>query len=86
MVGPRRPAEVRLFACFQADNLSATRIANSVKRVAFGLVLSDWNMQPMTGPQLRHAVRTTLEIAATPFIMITGEAARERLTARSARA
>jgi len=47
----------------------------------YGLVVSDWNMQPMTGLQLLQAVRSEPRLAATPFIMVTGEASKDRVVA-----
>src|SRR5260370_42669471 len=40
---------------------------------SFGLVISDWNMAPMTGLQLLQEVRADARLKATPFIMITAE-------------
>lgn len=45
----------------------------------YGLVLSDWNMRPVTGLQLLQAVRADPGLAHTPFIMITGEASKDRV-------
>lgn len=39
----------------------------------YGLILSDWNMQPMTGYDLLRRVRADPETAATPFVMVTAE-------------
>ena len=39
----------------------------------FGLVISDWNMEPMTGLELLQHVRSDPKLKATPFIMITAE-------------
>ena len=39
----------------------------------FGLVISDWNMEPMTGLELLQHVRSNPKLKATPFIMITAE-------------
>jgi two-component system, chemotaxis family, chemotaxis protein CheY len=47
----------------------------------YGLVISDWNMQPMTGLQLLQTVRADPVLAATPFIMVTGEASKDRVVA-----
>jgi len=38
----------------------------------YGLVISDWNMEPMTGYDLLREVRASPELSQTPFIMITG--------------
>jgi CheY-like chemotaxis protein len=58
------------------DGAEALRILQS-KRV--DIVLSDWNMPVMTGLELLIAVRTDERLAHLPFIMITAEAARERV-------
>jgi len=47
----------------------------------YGLVISDWNMQPMTGLQLLQTVRAEPALAAIPFIMVTGEASKDRVVA-----
>ena len=39
----------------------------------YGLVISDWNMEPMTGFDLLRRVRANPEIETTPFIMVTAE-------------
>lgn len=47
----------------------------------YGLILSDWNMMPMTGLQLLQFVRTdaTYRHQNVPFIMITAEARPENV-------
>ncbi len=45
----------------------------------FGLVISDWNMAPMTGLQLLQEVRADARLKATPFIMITAESKTENV-------
>lgn len=47
----------------------------------YGLVISDWNMQPMTGLQLLQEVRADAKLKATPFIMITAESKAENVVA-----
>ena len=39
----------------------------------FGLVISDWNMEPMTGLQLLREVRADAKLKETSFIMVTAE-------------
>ncbi len=39
----------------------------------YGLVISDWNMEPMTGYELLRVVRADPDLQATPFIMVTAE-------------
>ena len=36
----------------------------------FGLVISDWNMQPMTGLELLQQVRADARLAKLPFIKV----------------
>ena len=45
----------------------------------FGLVISDWNMEPMTGLQLLKELRTDEQLKQTPFIMITAESKTENV-------
>ena len=46
-----------------------------------GLVISDWNMEPMTGLQLLREVRADANLKDTPFIMITAESKTENVIA-----
>ena len=56
-----------------------------LREKAFGLVISDWNMQPMTGLDLLHEVRADPELTHLPFIMITAESKAEKVvTAKKA--
>jgi len=47
----------------------------------FGLVISDWNMQPMTGLELLQEVRQDTRLKGLPFIMITAESKTENVVA-----
>lgn len=47
----------------------------------YGLVISDWNMEPMTGYDLLQQVRGDDALADTPFIMITAESKTENIIA-----
>ncbi|MCR9214399.1 MAG: response regulator [Proteobacteria bacterium] len=47
----------------------------------YGLVISDWNMEPMTGFQLLKEVRADDSLKATPFIMITAESKTDNVVA-----
>jgi two-component system chemotaxis response regulator CheY len=51
---------------------------------AYGLVISDWNMQPMTGLDLLRGVRANPQTANLPFIMVTAEARTENIIAAKA--
>ena len=51
----------------------------------YGLVISDWNMEPMTGFQLLKEVRSDAKLGETPFIMVTAESKIENvITAKKA--
>ena len=52
------------------DGSSALRMLRSQR---YGLVISDWNMEPMSGFDLLKQMRADPELAATPFIMVTAE-------------
>lgn len=47
----------------------------------FDLVISDWNMEPMTGLQLLKEVRADDRLRAVPFIIITAESKIENVVA-----
>jgi len=47
----------------------------------FGLVISDWNMAPMTGLDLLKEVRADQRLQNMPFIMITAESKTENVVA-----
>jgi two-component system chemotaxis response regulator CheY len=47
----------------------------------YGLVISDWNMEPMTGYDLLKEVRGDPGLARTPFIMVTAESKTENVIA-----
>jgi two-component system chemotaxis response regulator CheY len=47
----------------------------------YGLVISDWNMTPMTGYDLLREVRADPALGKTPFIMVTAESKTENVIA-----
>jgi two-component system chemotaxis response regulator CheY len=47
----------------------------------YGLVISDWNMEPMTGLQLLKEVRSDIKLKNVPFIMVTAESKTENVVA-----
>jgi len=52
-----------------------------LKEKTYGLVLSDWNMQPVTGLELLKQVRAEERTKKTPFVMVTAEAKVENVIA-----
>lgn len=47
----------------------------------FGLVISDWNMEPVTGLQLLQQIRADIRLKIIPFIMVTAESKTENVIA-----
>ena len=47
----------------------------------FGLIISDWNMEPMTGIELLRHVRADDKFKHIPFIMVTAESKSENVIA-----
>jgi len=52
-----------------------------LREESFGMVISDWNMEPMTGIQLLREVRSDEKLKHLPFIMITAESKSENVIA-----
>jgi two-component system chemotaxis response regulator CheY len=64
------------------DDASDGSMALEKMRVKkYGLVISDWNMEPMTGYDLLKEVRADPNLSQTPFIMITAESKTENVIA-----
>jgi two-component system chemotaxis response regulator CheY len=56
-----------------------------LRKEPYGLIISDWNMEPMTGIQLLREVRADAKLKHIPFIMITAESKSENvITAKEA--
>jgi len=47
----------------------------------YGLVISDWNMEPMSGFELLQRVRQNPATADLPFIMVTAESKTDNIVA-----
>jgi two-component system chemotaxis response regulator CheY len=54
---------------------------SKMREKKYGLVISDWNMEPMTGYELLKQVRADTGLAKTPFIMVTAESKTENVIA-----
>lgn len=63
------------------DASDGTAALSRLKARRYGLVISDWNMQPMTGYELLQHVRADEILGATPFLMITAESKLENVVA-----
>lgn len=47
----------------------------------YGLIISDWNMEPMSGFDLLKEVRADPTLSGIPFIMVTAEAKSDNVVA-----
>jgi two-component system chemotaxis response regulator CheY len=54
---------------------------SKLREKSYGLVISDWNMEPMTGFELLKEVRGDDKLKGTPFIMVTAESKTENVIA-----
>ncbi|HWV52832.1 response regulator [Pseudorhodoplanes sp.] len=61
-----------------SDGIGALR---RLREKRYSLVISDWNMEPMTGYELLKEMRADPVLAAVPFIMITAESKTENVIA-----
>ena len=63
------------------DAIDGTEALKVLREETVGLVISDWNMEPMTGIQLLREVRGDGSLKHIPFIMITAESKSENVIA-----
>jgi two-component system chemotaxis response regulator CheY len=63
------------------DASDGTQALEKLQSKKYGLIISDWNMEPMTGYELLKEVRTNETMARTPFIMVTAESKTENVIA-----
>ena len=63
---------------------TASNGAQALERIAekhYGLIISDWNMQPMTGFELLVTLKGDAATADIPFIMVTAESKTDNVLA-----
>ncbi|MCJ2051155.1 response regulator [Methylobacterium sp. J-070] len=63
------------------DASDGTAALARLKDRKYGLVISDWNMQPMTGYELLQHVRADATLRPVPFLMVTAESKIENVIA-----
>ncbi len=63
------------------DATDGTQAMSKLRSRKYGLVISDWNMEPMTGYELLKHVRSDDQLKDTPFIMITAESKTDNVIA-----
>ena len=63
------------------DASDGSAALTKLREKKYGLVISDWNMEPMTGYELLKEVRADPGLNKTPFIMVTAESKTENVIA-----
>jgi two-component system chemotaxis response regulator CheY len=63
------------------DASDGSAALGKMREKRYGLVISDWNMEPMTGYELLKEVRADPGLTKTPFIMVTAESKTENVIA-----
>ena len=63
------------------EAIDGSQALSKMRAKSYELVISDWNMEPMSGYQLLKEVRSDDRLKETPFIMITAESKTENVVA-----
>ncbi len=63
------------------DASDGANALNKMRSKSYGLIISDWNMEPMTGYELLKEVRSDDILKKTPFIMVTAESKTDNVIA-----
>lgn len=63
------------------DATDGVEAMSKLRKRKYGLIISDWNMEPMTGYDLLKTVRSDEALKTTPFIMVTAESKTDNVIA-----
>ena len=63
------------------EAIDGSSALQKLREQEFNLIISDWNMEPMSGLQLLKEVRADVKMKEIPFIMITAESKSENVIA-----
>ena len=63
------------------DAMDGAQALSKLNSAKFDFIISDWNMEPMTGIELLREVRASDNLKHIPFIMITAESKTENVIA-----
>lgn len=66
------------------EAVEGARALAMLREREFDLVISDWNMAPMSGFELLKEVRADRALKSIPFIMVTAESKTENVAAAKA--
>ena len=63
------------------DAADGTHAITKMRQKKYDLIISDWNMEPMTGFEFLKTVRADEALRDTPFIMVTAESKTDNVVA-----
>ncbi len=63
------------------EAMDGSAALQKIRSKNYGLIISDWNMEPMSGLQLLKEVRLDAKVKDVPFIMVTAESKSENIIA-----
>jgi two-component system chemotaxis response regulator CheY len=63
------------------DASNGSAAFEKLKAGRYGLVISDWNMEPVSGFELLQRVRADPDLSNIPFIMVTAESKTDNVLA-----
>jgi two-component system chemotaxis response regulator CheY len=63
------------------EAMDGSAALQKIRSKNYGLIISDWNMEPMSGLQLLKEVRLDVKVKDVPFIMVTAESKSENIIA-----
>lgn len=63
------------------DAANGNQAIGKMREKKYDLVISDWNMEPMTGFEFLKTVRADDALSDTPFIMVTAESKTDNVVA-----
>ncbi len=63
------------------EAMDGSAALEKIRSKNYGLIISDWNMEPMSGLHLLKEVRLDVKLKDVPFIMVTAESKTENIVA-----
>ncbi len=63
------------------EAMDGSAALQKIRSKNYGLIISDWNMEPMSGLNLLKEVRLDAKVKDVPFIMVTAESKSENIIA-----
>jgi two-component system chemotaxis response regulator CheY len=63
------------------DSVDGADALENLRARPYGLIIADWNMEPMSGYGLLKEIRSNQETRKIPFVMVTAESKTENVIA-----